>query len=107
MIKVIIEYKGSITKKYFMSGDDKVFKKIYILITDKGNRCYNYHFICDVKTGRLSIPSTSLIPKETGIIYVNFKNNIDTKTFKIPIHSIYSLGQDLPTSLRLVIDFNV
>ncbi len=107
MIKVIIEYKGSTTKKYFMSGDDKVFKAIYILITDKGKKPYNYHFICDVKNGTITIPSTSLIPKETAIIYINFKNNIDTKTFKIPIHSIYSLGQDLPTSLRLVIDFNV
>lgn len=107
MINVIIEYKGSITKKYFMSGDDKVFKKIYILITDKGNRSHNYHFICDVKTGSISIPSTSLIPKETAIIYVNFKNNTDIKTFRIPIHSIYSLGQDLPTTLKLSIDFNV
>ena len=107
MIKIIIEYKGSITKKYFNSGDDKVFRKIYILITDKGNRSHNYHFICDAKTGGISIPSTSLIPQETAIIYVNFKNDTHTKTFKIPIHSIYSLGQDLPTTLRLVIDFNV
>ena len=108
MIKVIIEYKGSITKKYFNSGDDKVFRKIYILITDKGNLYnHNYHFVCNAKTGGVSIPSTSLVPKETAIIYINFKNNTHIKTFKIPIHSIYSLGQDLPTSLRLVIDFNV
>lgn len=108
MIKVIVEYKGSITKKYFKSGDDKVFKKIYILITDKRNLYnHNYHFICDLKTGGVSIPSTSLVPKESSIIYINFKNNTDTKTFRIPIHSIYSLGQDLPTTLRLSIDFNV
>ena len=98
MLKVIIEYKGIIIKKYFKNING--FKEIRILITDKGNKYNtNYHFICDVKSGSVSIPSTSLIPKESAIINLIFKDkNNEQKTFKIPIHSIDCLGQGISTS---------
>lgn len=100
---IVIEYKGRIIKKYFKTCEKNI--KIYILITDKNNLYNpNYHFICDVKTGKVSIPNTSLIPKESAVVCINFKND---KTFKIPIHSIYSLGQDLPTTFKASIDINV
>lgn len=104
---IYCEYKGRIIKKYFKIGDNNL-TKIYILITDKG-KLYNpnYHFICDIKTGRISIPNTSLIPKETAYVCINLKKNTNIKTFKIPIHSIYSLGQDLPTTFKIVVDINV
>lgn len=100
---IVIEYKGKIIKKYFKTCEKNI--KIYILITDKGNLYNpNYHFICDIQTGRVSIPSTNLIPKDSANIFINFKND---KTFKIPIHSIYSLGQFLPTTFKASIDINV
>ena len=97
MIKVIIEYKGKIIKKYFNNSE---FKIIRVLITDKGN-IYNpnYHFICDIKSGNVSIPSTSLNPKESAVIYITFKTN-EQKTFKIPIHSIDNLGKGISTSFE-------
>lgn len=99
MINVIIEYKGKIIKKYFNFDG---FKKIRILITDKGNLYnHNYHFICDIKNDIVSIPSTSLKPKESAVLYVNFKTkNNEQKIFKIPIHSIDGLGKGISTSFE-------
>lgn len=103
-ILIIIDYKGKRYKKYFKLNDNKELIKVYILITDTTNKCTsNYHFICNVKNNTVSIPSTSIIPKESSYIYLTFNKS----KFNIPIHSIYELGKRLPTSLKLNIDFNV
>lgn len=101
-ILVYIDYKGKRLKKYFGLGMNR--KIIYILITDKQNKNnYIYHFVCVLESGNVLVPSTNLIPKETSYIFLNFKEH----KFNIPIHSIYSLGQNIPTSLNFSIDFNV
>lgn len=103
-VLIIIDYKGKQYKKYFKLNEDKELIKVYILITDKTNKnTYNYHFVCNVKDNRLLIPNTSIIPKETGWIYLTFNKYC----FNIPIHSIYSLSNGLSTSLKLSIELNV
>lgn len=100
---VIVDYKGKRIKKYFKL-DNEELKRVYILITDKQNKNnYNYNFICILENNHVLIPETSLIPKETGYIHLTFKGH----KFNIPIHAIYSLGYDLPTTLNFNIDFNV
>lgn len=100
---VCVDYKGKRYKKYFkLEGSDEKYvknlKKVYILIIDKQNKNnYNYHFICVVGNGYVIIPSTSIMPKETGWIYLNFKEHV----FNIPIHAIPLLGHNIPTSLDL------
>lgn len=90
MLKIIIEYKGKIIKKKLHDECEKL-TVIRVLITDKSikNNC-NHHFICDTKTGRITIPSTSCENgfKESSHLIINFG---DIK-FDIPIHSIYTLG---------------
>ena len=105
MLKVFIEYKGKIIKKNLWN-EYKGLKIIRVLITDKNiKNSYNHHFICDVKTGNIIIPSTSCESgfKESTHLNINF-NGIK---FDIPIHSIYTLGQDLPTNLNFIVDFNI
>ncbi len=96
---VCVDYKGKRYKKYFkLEGDEKYQKKVYILIIDKQNKnIYNYHFICVIEGKSIIIPSTSIIPKETGWIHLNFKEHV----FNIPIHAIPLLGYNIPTSLDL------
>lgn len=112
MLKVFIEYKGKI-KKFNLYKDYKWLKIIHVLITDKNAKNgYNYHFICDTKTGNVIIPSTSCNEgfKESSHLNINFKHNdleVNGIKFDIPIHSIYELGQGIPTNLNFIIDFNV
>lgn len=104
MLKVFIEYKGKINKFNLWDGI-KGLKIIRVLITDKNiKNGDNYHFVCDTKTGNIIIPSTSCDSgfKESSHLIINF-NNIK---FDIPIHSIYELGNGLPTNLNFIVDFN-
>lgn len=100
---VCVDYKGKRYKKYFKleggNEDEGIkIKKVYILIIDKQNKnIYNYHFICVIENENVIIPSTSIMPKETGWIYLNFKEHV----FNIPIHAIPLLGHNIPTSLDL------
>ena len=103
-ILIIVDYKGKRYKKYFKLSDNKELIKVYILITDTTNKyTFNYHFVCNIKNNTLSIPSTSIIPKESSYIYLTFNES----KFNIPIHSIYELGNHLPTSLKLNVDLIV
>ncbi len=105
MYLVFIEYKGKVLKKKLYDNCEGL-KIVYILLTDKNIRNhYNYHFVCDIKTGNVIIPSTSCESgfKESSYIHLNFKNS----KFDIPIHSIYTLGQDLPTNLNFNVDVNI
>lgn len=107
---VIIDYKGKRIKKCCWLGNKK--SKVYILITDKQNKSnYNYHFVCILENDNVFIPSTSLIPKETSYIHLTFKNSNSSESnehkFNIPIHAIWSLGQEIPTALSFSIDINV
>lgn len=103
---VIIDYKGKRIKKCCWFGNKK--SKVYILITDKQNKSnYNYHFVCVLENDNVFIPSTSLIPKETSYIHLTFKGEHYEHKFNIPIHAIYSLGQEIPTALSFSIDINV
>ena len=100
---VYIDYKGKRLKKYFkLDGNDvnnnKVMKKVYILITDKQNKNhYDYHFVCFEGSDIVLIPSTSIMPKETSYIHLNFKGH----KFNIPIHAITLLGHNISISLNL------
>lgn len=99
---VIIDYKGKRIKKCCWLNNKK--SKVYILITDKQNKSnYMYHFVCILENDNLLIPSTSLIPKETSYIHLTFNGH----KFNIPIHAIYSLGQDIQTALSFSININV
>ena len=100
-ILVIIESKGQQFKRYFKLNDNdcKSFIKIYILITNKKEIPYNYHYVCIIPN-HVAIPSTSFIPKETGYIHLKFQNN----EFVLPLHSIGSLGLNLSTTLNLNIN---
>lgn len=101
---VYIDYKGKRLKKYFKLDNDDKFKRVYILITDKRTKNdYIYHFVCVVENNSVLIPSTSIIPNKTSYIFLNFNGH----EFNIPLHAIYSLGQNIPTSLNFSIDFNV
>lgn len=122
MLKVFIEYKGKIFKFNIFNDfkDYKYLKVIHVLITDKNAKnSYNYHFICDTKTGNVIIPSTSCDSgcKESSHLIINFKPNeirirsqeleVNGIKFDIPIHSIYELGEGIPTNLNFTVDFNV
>lgn len=112
MLKIFIEYKGKIFK-YNLWNEYKGLKIIRVLITDKNiKNSYNHHFICNTKTGNITIPSTSNESgfKESAHLNINFKPNdleVNDVKFDIPIHSIYELGQNLPTNLNFTVDFNV
>ena len=111
---VIIDYKGKRIKKCCWFGDKKTNKlnKMYILITDKQKKNnYMYHFVCILENDNVLIPSTSIIPKETSYIHLTFKDAHASESnehkFNIPIHTISTLGQDIPTALSFSIDLDV
>ena len=104
---VIIDYKGKRLKKMLVFNNKKL--KVYILITDKQNKNnYMYHFVCVLENDKVLIPNTSIIPKETSYIHLTFKDEHVSGSyehkFNIPIHAIYSLGEEIPTSLNFSIN---